>query len=1598
MRAKLVIFFVFITHLVLGEGTKELGNYYVGNTIGGLILATSTDGTYTNFGLYDAPSDYQIKIRVADTTETIYLGMQIRNNGKNLINNMPFRVLDPSGNVVFTSLSPGTGQQGFISSFNQGGIGPNINGITTGYDPFIINPDTIGDYVIEFNPKFATTQEIINIPYFDVTVADSSGKINLGRLHSKSWQMSSGSYTVNPVMATVYPYHPNGVVYSVNFNGIRPFVFSIFFNSTGTGKTGIIKQDRQSVIGYSKIPEYEVFLNPPDSLLYPINNQNIEYTASITKSDCETSVFCIEFDSENRGVVDGFIDFNGNSIYEQALGDILFIDIIDSTGSTCVEWDGLDGNGNPISSKDIQIISKFGSGTMHLPLYDIEHNPNGYIIKTYAPTALPDPLIFWDDVRITAGTTQGTPKVNLTGCKSTSTQGCHKWIDRGGLDGNRAGQETINTWWYSDILYDTLSFTYIPNEPVRLSYEADSLIKDHPKVCVGDTVDFFVYNNKANHWDTTSYNYYWFANNDLTDTLLLDLNNLKYAAEQETMVHLYAEFKRNKDCISFDSILIGTVEPIKAALIIEPMPCTSTTTEASVQILSDGGQESPVITWKQFPGSNDSLQTGLVPKQLYEFVIQDNNYSARCAFDSSFTVIGSRFLEIESISGDSSLCYETTGDVSVTMVNKAISYSYSWNGAAFQSFNALQNLKSGDYTVVIRDDSTLCIVDTIIPVTPIPFEITKKSTPDLCSQGKGTAEIEIPSPVLTVEWEDASLALKRTNLVAGDYSVRVYSTLDSTCEFLDSVTIENTNIPFEVDLTIAEATVCYDSTGTAEIIMKDYPAANFEYSWNGGPLEKITKKEKLLSNTYTVFVQDLVSGCFTDTSIFVPEIPFEILAEVKPELCHDAEGEIKLAIPSTKLSVLWDNTSTLATRSNLSAGTYSVTVFSNLSASCSADSSFEILDSALAFKVDTTFSEPTLCYDSTGAAEIVMKAFPNAEFEYSWNGAAFDVVTRKEQLLAKTYFISIRDKNSLCVLETNIIVAELPFVIDGIVKDEKCLNANGSIEIDIPSDKVSILWDDNSTLTTRENLSAGTYSVNVFSNLSVNCTVDTSFEVVNEDIVFEVDSTFSRPSLCYDSTGKAGVVMKNYPEADFEYSWDGGIFEAITTKENLLSKNYAIQIIDKNSKCATSTSVFVPILPFTIAATSGPEKCTDSTGFIEITIPSNKLMLTWEDGFIDTDLRRDNLTNGTYTFTISSDLQDVAFCKVDTSITIEDIINKVTIKDVAIVNPNCLNPLGGGEIIVEPLTAQTNYEIQWQDLGTGLSTQFSRNDLAQGTYQARVFEKGTKCFADTTFSLETKGFDFDMKATETICKSKSGKIDVEVYDTLNKGFSIEWEDINQQDLNRTKLADGQYKFALISDEDPSCRIDTFINVTLSTYSLTASFDVNYHRALNDIFLNDTIKFINTSPVKTPIVVWDMSDGTVGKGDIFKHTYKEMGDYTAKLYIEDEFGCFGEASTPLRVLNYKDCGIAMPNAFTPNKDGINDDIGILGFADEIELRIYNRWGEIVYRSFEIKERWDGTFLKGESPTGTYIYQLDYKCVPINGVPIDEFVMGEITLIR
>lgn len=137
------------------------------------------------------------------------------------------------------------------------------------------------------------------------------------------------------------------------------------------------------------------------------------------------------------------------------------------------------------------------------------------------------------------------------------------------------------------------------------------------------------------------------------------------------------------------------------------------------------------------------------------------------------------------------------------------------------------------------------------------------------------------------------------------------------------------------------------------------------------------------------------------------------------------------------------------------------------------------------------------------------------------------------------------------------------------------------------------------------------------------------------------------------------------------------------------------------------------------------------------------------------------------------------------------------------------------------------------------------------------------------------------------------------------------------------------------------------------------------------FKNGTFVFNNNSQYALDYN-WDFGDGNFSTLTDPQHKYELPGSYRVTLYAKNEIGCTDSISHAWYIVT-PDLVLEIPNAFSPNGDGINDRWSIDGLKARpaATTEIYNRWGQIVFTGIGYVP-WDGTRGGRLLPEGTYYY--------------------------
>jgi gliding motility-associated-like protein len=104
--------------------------------------------------------------------------------------------------------------------------------------------------------------------------------------------------------------------------------------------------------------------------------------------------------------------------------------------------------------------------------------------------------------------------------------------------------------------------------------------------------------------------------------------------------------------------------------------------------------------------------------------------------------------------------------------------------------------------------------------------------------------------------------------------------------------------------------------------------------------------------------------------------------------------------------------------------------------------------------------------------------------------------------------------------------------------------------------------------------------------------------------------------------------------------------------------------------------------------------------------------------------------------------------------------------------------------------------------------------------------------------------------------------------------------------------------------------------------------------------------------------------------------------TVRLIIRNSYGCADTATQLIKVVN--NCYIAVPSAFTPNSDGLNDYLYPLNAykARDLSFSVYNRFGQRIFFTRNWTIKWDGSFKGQAADPGTYVWVLNYTNTDTN----------------
>lgn len=303
--------------------------------------------------------------------------------------------------------------------------------------------------------------------------------------------------------------------------------------------------------------------------------------------------------------------------------------------------------------------------------------------------------------------------------------------------------------------------------------------------------------------------------------------------------------------------------------------------------------------------------------------------------------------------------------------------------------------------------------------------------------------------------------------------------------------------------------------------------------------------------------------------------------------------------------------------------------------------------------------------------------------------------------------------------------------------------------------------------------------------------------------------------------------------------------------------------------------------------------------------------------------------------------------------------------------------------------------IGLSDSGQALNVQFSQ----YGNYGFELISVDNHGCADTIEGLLKVYPQSDIAfLADTICFGQTSSI--RDLSTLDSGSIInrEWSlgDLSSHtgpNVSHLFPRPDAFNVQLITTTDAGCK-DTLFAAGASLVRSLPVAGFSYQKTFDSMQYTG-YQFANLSTGNTPLnYAWTFDRYGFSSASNPYWAFPDTGRMFVNLLVTDLFGCENQLTQDF--VTYPETLPYIPNAFSPNQDGLNDMFKLQGVAYTMRFRmqIFNRWGEMLFETTDLNQAWDGTFNNVEVPPGVYMYKINF--VTLHGRFVQKF--GDLTLLR
>lgn len=941
-----------------------------------------------------------------------------------------------------------------------------------------------------------------------------------------------------------------------------------------------------------------------------------------------------------------------------------------------------------------------------------------------------------------------------------------------------------------------------------------------------------------------------------------------------------------------------------------------------------------------------------------------------------------------------------TGTATITGSGGTGSPTYSWNTTPAQTTSTATALCAGTYIGTATDGNGCTSTQTVTITQPPALTSSQTHTDVTCNAAcNGTATVSSAggtgTPTYSWNTTPAQTTATASNLCAGVFICTV--TDGNGCTSSQTVTITQPTA-LALSATTVSST-CGSANGSIDLTVTG-GTTPYSYSWNTTPVQTTEDLTNILAGTYIVTVTDF-ANCTATLSVTVSNMgsPTITITSQTDVTCFNAcDGTINTSTSggTAPYAYSWNTTpvQTTPNASALCAGTYIVTVTD--ANNCTAQGTATISQPT---QLQATIAGTDVsCFGACDGTASVTATGGTAPYTYNWAPAGGSGPSASG-LCAMTYTCTITDANNCTTTITITITEPTALALSTAGFSATC---NGSCDgqvVVIPSggtQPYSYLWSSGCTNPSCNNMCAGIDTITVTD--AHGCTIQDTAMVTQPTAITATSSAVS--AHCNQPDGSA-TVNPSGGTGSYSYSWNTTPVQTTQTATNIQPGTYICTITDANL-CSLAVSVTVPNIPGVQLVASGQTDVTcnglcDGTANVSALSGTQPYTYNWNTTPAQTTPNATALCAGSFICTVT----DSAGCTASVTVT----ITQPTPLTVAVATPPwpsiCLGQ--STNLQATPGGGTIPYVVAWNP-GSLAGNSPSVSPTATTTYTVTVTDQNN-CTATATETITVNPIPAAALAADVtagcvpLCVNFADLSTVGAPDNIASwvwDFGDGSPTSNAQSPSHCYTVPGVYTITLTVTSNNGCTNTIVMANYINVYPVpTADFSASPQPAT---ILNPQIFFTDLSVGATQ---WNWSFGDVANSSSSlqnpSFVYGDSGCYNVYLIVNNADNCFD--TTDQIICIAPEYALYIPNAFTPNGDGVNDFFIPKGMGinpDDFEMWIFDRWGNMIYYTDDLLHGWDGHANGGNdfAQIDTYVYKIKCKDVLEN----KHDYIGRVTLVK